>query len=116
VDNASPVVDPPSPLRLPLTVVLALIAPPLALLAWIFLSGARKATYFRSPWIRLGLGILVVGAFPLLAVITAAAVGLWPDPNPNPVGLGLLFFAAGVVACLLTLIGILRVARTPATA
>jgi len=38
-----------------------------------------------------GLVLLVIGAAPLLTIIFAAAVGLWPDPNPNPVGAGLLF-------------------------
>lgn len=46
----------------------------------------------------------------LLAVTAAAGLGLTRDPNPNPVGLGLLFFASGVVACLLVLVGIVRVA------
>ena len=33
-----------------------------------------------------------VGAGPLVFIIAAAALGLWPDPNPNPIGPGLLFF------------------------
>ena len=52
----------------------------------------------------------MLGSAPLLAVGVAAEIGLWPDPNPNPIGLGLLFLAAGLLACVLTLIGILRVA------
>ena len=37
-----------------------------------------------------------------LAIIVLAAVGLWPDPNPNPIGPGLLFFFTfwPAVACL----------------
>jgi hypothetical protein len=27
----------------------------------------------------------------LLLIISLAAIGLWPDPNPNPIGPGLLF-------------------------
>ena len=100
---------PASPLRVPLTILLIPLAPPLALVTWILLSGGQRAAYLRSPWIRAGMITLALGAAPLLLVILAAAVGLWPDPNPNPVGLGLLFLGAGVLACLLAFIGICRV-------
>jgi hypothetical protein len=102
--------EPPSPLRLPVTLLLAFAAPPLALVSWILLSGSARADYFRSPWIRAGLIVLVIGSLPLLAVVAAAGLGLTRDPNPNPVGLGLLFFFAGVVACVLVLVGIVRIA------
>ena len=42
--------------------------------------------------------LLVLGSAPLVAIIAAARVGLWPDPNPNPIGPGMLFFFAGVLA------------------
>jgi hypothetical protein len=102
--------SPASPLRLPVALLLVLTAPPLALAAWILLSGSARSDYFRSRWIRAGVVVLVLGALPLLAVGASASLGLTRDPNPNPVGLGLLFFGAGVVACLLVLVGILRVA------
>jgi hypothetical protein len=38
---------------------------------------------------------------------------LWPDPNPNPIGPGLLFVAAIVLASILALVGILRVPSRP---
>jgi hypothetical protein len=41
---------------------------------------------------------LVLGSAPVGAIIAAAKVGLWPDPNPNPIGPGMLFFFAGVLA------------------
>lgn len=100
---------PPSPLRLPLTAILIFVAPPLALVSWIMLSGGKRSLYFRSSWIRAGAATFVIGALPLLAITLLAAVGLWPDPNPNPVGLGLLFVASTVLACLLILAGIIRV-------
>ena len=106
---------PASVLRVPATLLLALTAPPLALAAWILLSGGQRAAYFRSKWIRAGLVVLVLGTLPLLAVVVAASLGLTRDPNPNPVGLGLLFFFAGVVACLLVLVGIVRVALASRT-
>ena len=104
---------PPSSLRLPVTALLAITAPPLAPAAWILLSGGHREVYFRSRWIRAGAATLAAGTLPLLIVIVLAKIGLWPDPNPNPVGLGLLFVAAAVLACVLTLIGIIRVAMRP---
>ena len=41
-------------------------------------------------WTRLGL--LVFGTGPLLAIILAASLGLLSDPDPNPIGPGLLAF------------------------
>ena len=67
------------------------------------------ADYLRSWWVRVGLGLLVVGAAPLFFIIVAAAVGLWPDPNPNPIGPGLLFFFTFWPAVLCLLIGVVRV-------
>ena len=67
------------------------------------------ADYLRSWWVRAGLGLLVVGAAPLVFIIVAAAVGLWPDPNPNPIGPGLLFFFTFWPAVLCLLIGVVRV-------
>lgn len=54
--------------------------------------------YFRSWLVRIGLGLLVIGTGPLLAVVLFSS-----DPNPNPVGPGILamltFWPA--IACLL---------------
>lgn len=91
-----------------MTVVLALLAPPLGLIAWIVLSGGQRAVYLRSPWVRAGLATLAAGSLPLLAAGIATVIGLLPDSNPNPIGLGLLFVAASLLACVLTLIGLLR--------
>src|SRR4029434_82272 len=99
---------PPSPLRLPLSVALGLAAPPLGLVAWILLSGSQRGIYLQSPWVRAGGAIFLAGAIPLSGVIVATFISLWPDPNPNPVGLGFLFLAAGLLGCLLTLIGVIR--------
>lgn len=58
-----------------------------------------------------GLALLVLGTGPLLLIIVAAGLGLTSDPNPNPIGPGLLAFftfwpavtliAWGLVAALL---------------
>jgi hypothetical protein len=67
--------------------------------------------YWRSWWIRTGVGLLIVGAGPLVFIIVAAAVGLWPDPNPNPIGPGLLFFFTFWPAILCIVVGVIRVRR-----
>ena len=67
--------------------------------------------YLQSGLVRIGLAELVVGTGPLLFIIIAAAIGLWPDPNPNPVGPGILAgltFWPGVICLAL---GIVRVQR-----
>ncbi len=67
--------------------------------------------YLQSWWVRAGIGLLVVGAGPLLFIIVAAAIGLWPDPNPNPIGPGLLFFFTFWPAILSIVVGVIRVRR-----
>jgi hypothetical protein len=65
--------------------------------------------YLRSNWIRVGLVLAVIGAAPLLFIIIAAAFGLWPDPNPNPIGPGLLFTFLFWPAVVCILVGVTRV-------
>ena len=65
--------------------------------------------YLQSGWIKVGLVLLLVGTGPLLFIIVAAAIGLWPDPNPNPIGPGLLFFFTIWPALICIAIGVVRV-------
>ena len=44
----------------------------------------------RNRLFRAGFILFVVGSGPLLAIIAAASLGLTRDPNPNPVGFGIL--------------------------
>lgn len=88
-----------------LVLLLCVLAPTVGLLAWVFGSGAQRPTYLRSWWVRVGPALLLVGSVPLVAIIVAAKVGLWPDPNPNPIGPGMLFFVSGVVATVCLAIG-----------
>jgi len=67
------------------------------------------SAYFRSWWLRAGVTLLALGATPLIAIIVAAQVGLWPDPNPNPIGPGLLFFFTFWPAVLCIVVGVIRV-------
>jgi hypothetical protein len=39
-----------------------------------------------------GFALLVLGTGPLLLIVIAAGLGLTNDPNPNPIGPGLLAF------------------------
>ena len=52
----------------------------------------KFSTCLRNRWFKIGLGLVIVGWTPLWGIVLLAAVGLWPDPNPNPLGPGLLFF------------------------
>jgi hypothetical protein len=45
-----------------------------------------------SPLLWAGLAVLTVGVGPLLSIIVAAKMGWTSDPNPNPVGPGILAF------------------------
>ena len=65
--------------------------------------------YLQSRWVKVGIGLRFIGAAPLLFIIVAAAVGLWPDPNPNPIGPGLLFFFTFWPAIICIVVGVIRV-------
>ena len=97
----------PSDRRSTATLVALLLLPPLAPVTWIVLSGADRVRFLRSWLVRAGLAVLVLCPLPLLAVIAGAALGLTADPNPNPVGFGLLFVVGGVLATILLTAGTL---------
>src|SRR5262245_31236865 len=44
----------------------------------------------RLFWV--GLATLVVGTGPLVVILLLASLGITKDPNPNPVGLGIIAF------------------------
>ncbi len=67
--------------------------------------------YLRNRLFRWGLVLLVVGSGPLWGIILAAQLGIWPDPNPNPIGPGLLFFFTIWPALALLVLGIIQVRR-----
>jgi hypothetical protein len=57
--------------------------------------------YLQDRVVKIGLIILALGSGPLLGIIFLAKIGVWPDPNPNPIGPGLLMFLTfwpGVIA------------------
>jgi hypothetical protein len=70
--------------------------------------------YLSNGLVRTGLAILILGSSPLLGIIFLAKVGLWPDPNPNPIGPGLLFFVSFWPGVIVLLLGVWRVFRRSA--
>jgi hypothetical protein len=65
--------------------------------------------YLESRWVKVGIALLVIGAAPLVLIVITAAVGLWPDPHPNPVGPGLLFGLTLWPAIICIVVGVIRV-------
>jgi hypothetical protein len=68
--------------------------------------------YLRDRLLRVGLGLLILGSGPLLAIIIVAArVGLLHDPDPNPVGPGMLAGLTFWPALICLIVGVVRVRR-----
>jgi hypothetical protein len=61
-------------------------------------------------WI--GVALLLLGSGPLLMIVAASSFDLLSDPNPNPIGPGLLFFFTFWPGVVLTILGLAR--RRPA--
>lgn len=68
------------------------------------MDSSPRFKFSRLFWI--GLALLVIGTGPLLAIVLAAELGLLSDPNPNPIGPGLLAFVTFWPAVILTLWGL----------
>ena len=69
--------------------------------------------YLANRLFRIGAILLLAGCGPLLLIILAAALGLWPDPDPNPIGPGLLAFLTFWPAAALLGLGAHQVRGTP---
>ena len=63
-----------------------------------------KFRFSRVFWI--GLILLIVGTGPLLTVILLAWLGVTKDPNPNPVGFGMLAFLTFWPSVILVIVGV----------
>jgi len=77
-------------------------------------------SFLANRWSRIGLVLVLLGWGPLLSVVALSAIGLWPDPNPNPVGAGVLFFFTFWPAVICLAVGWFKsrgkgAARTPST-
>ena len=67
--------------------------------------------YLANRWFKIGFWLAVIGWSPLWAIVLLAAVGLWPDPNPNPIGPGLLFFITFWPAVICLGVGVFQTRR-----
>ena len=66
---------------------------------------SRRRT-LSSVMLLLGVLGLLAGTGPLVAVLVAAKMGWTADPNPNPVGFGILAFLSFWPSVLLLALGI----------
>ena len=55
-----------------------------------------------------GLILLIVGTGPLLTVILLAWLGVTDDPNPNPIGFGILAFLTFWPSVILVILGVVQ--------
>jgi len=69
------------------------------------------SAYFDNRLFKIGFWLLVLGSGPLLAIIVLASVGLWPDPNPNPIGPGMLCFLTFWPSVVCLVMGTVQVRR-----
>jgi hypothetical protein len=69
------------------------------------------AKHLRNRWLKTGLILVCLGWGPLLGIVLLSSLGLWPDPNPNPIGPGLLFFFTFWPAVICLAIGGLKASR-----
>ena len=67
--------------------------------------------FLHNRWVMISLALVVLGWGPLAAIILLAGIGLWPDPNPNPIGPGLLFFVTFWPAVICAIVGVFQVRR-----
>ena len=70
-----------------------------------------KVSLLRSRYFLVGTLLLVCGTGPLLIVILLASLGLTRDPNPNPVGFGILAFLTFWPGVILLVLGFLTSRR-----
>ena len=67
--------------------------------------------YLRSRLVQVGLGLLVVGSGPLMGIILAAKLGFLRDPDPNPIGPGILCGLTFWPAVICLILGVVQVRR-----
>ena len=74
-----------------------------------YTSGMKM--YLQNPWLLAALALVIFGGGPLFAVLFLASVGLWPDPDPNPIGPGMLFFVTMWPAVVCFRVGLAQLRR-----
>jgi len=68
--------------------------------------------YLRSRLVQVGLGLLILGSGPLIGIIVYAKLGFYHDPDPNPVGFGMLAGLTFWPSVILIGLGVWRVRRS----
>ena len=71
--------------------------------------GVRE--YLESRWVKVGLGLLFVGASPLTFIVVTWNLGIWPDPDPHLSGPSLFLFLMFWPAVACVVIGVIRLHR-----
>ena len=71
----------------------------------------EKPKFRLSRLFWVGVILLVLGSGPLLTIILLAWLGLTKDPNPNPVGLGIIAFLTFWPSVILMIVGATQSAR-----
>jgi hypothetical protein len=69
------------------------------------------SSFWRSRYFRVEAILLVVGTGPLLTVIALAKLGLTRDPNPNPIGFGMLAMLTFWPGIILIVLGVVTARR-----
>jgi hypothetical protein len=69
--------------------------------------------YLRNRLFKIGFWKFLLGCGPLLCIIFLAGIGLWPDPDPNPIGPGLLAFLTFWPSLICLAIGVVQTRRGP---
>jgi hypothetical protein len=76
---------------------------------WSFHSPAGRLQHMTgfvpNRWSKIRLALVLFGWGPLLLIVSLAAAGLWPDPNPNPIGPAILFLITSWPASICLAIG-----------
>jgi hypothetical protein len=72
--------------------------------------------FLQAKLVRWGLWGLGLGTGPLLAIILLASIGLWPDPEPNPVGPGLLAALTFWPSVICLVMGVVQVSQSKRSA
>ena len=67
--------------------------------------------FWRSRYFVVGTLLFLLGTGPLLTLILLAKLGLTRDPNPNPVGFGILAFLTVWPSVILIVLGFLAERR-----
>jgi hypothetical protein len=72
------------------------------------IEAAPRPKFRLSRFFWTGLILFILGSGPLLAVILLAGLGLTKDPNPNPVGFGILAFFTFWPSIILMIVGVVQ--------